>query len=287
MLTTRSLSASLACLACLAALAGTAAASEPTKLAVLSADQIIDRNIAARGGLDAWRKVESMAWLGHIEDPSAPSPRLPFVLQLKRPDKTRFEITALGQQSVRAYDGSAGWKLTPGSGGKPSVQPYSPEELRFAREGQEGQAMTGPLVDYRAKGIAVAVDGEDMVDGRPAYRLRVTLPSGTAHHLWIDGQTFLDVKYDRASESRSGRSVAVSVYNRDFRAVDGLQVPMRIESGFDGGTMEKMVIDRVMVNPLLPDRVFARPVLSGWGGPSAAGALNRRPSLRTGSQGGL
>ena len=38
----------------------------------LSADEIVEKNAAARGGLDAWRQVRTMVWVGHIESAHAP-----------------------------------------------------------------------------------------------------------------------------------------------------------------------------------------------------------------------
>jgi len=67
-----------------------AVAVEPALEPGLSAEQIIEKNITARGGLDAWRKVQSMVWVGHIESANAPAPNLPFVLVQQHPNKSRF-----------------------------------------------------------------------------------------------------------------------------------------------------------------------------------------------------
>src|SRR5882672_4907303 len=67
----------------------------------LTAEQIVAKNIEARGGLDAWRKVESMIWLGHIDGEGAPTPDVKFVLEQKRPNKSRFEMKSANQDNVR------------------------------------------------------------------------------------------------------------------------------------------------------------------------------------------
>jgi hypothetical protein len=143
--------------------------------AVPSAAQIVERHVAARGGLDAWRRVQTMLWVGHVESASAPAPSLPFALQMKRPDKERFELSLQSQRTVRAYDGHAGWKLRMGRDGKPEVQPYTEDELRFARE---APGIEQPLMGWQDKRVAFALEGLDPVEGREAYRLAVTLPSG-------------------------------------------------------------------------------------------------------------
>jgi hypothetical protein len=234
-----------------------AVAGEPVPAPGLTAEQVVDKNVAARGGLEAWKKVDTMVWIGHIERAQAPS--LPFVLQQKRPNKSRFEIKVQNQIAVRIYDGSQGWKLRTGSDGRPDVQAYTSEELSFARD---WQFIDGPLMDYAAKGVGVALDGIDDIEGRPAYRLRLSLPSGERHHVWIDAQTFLDVKSDREAHHVYGRSSRVSVHYRDYQAREGLQIPFTIESGGDATqTRDKMVIDKVLLNQPLDDQLFAKPDL--------------------------
>lgn len=240
-------------------------AGESGAAAELSAARIVEKNVAARGGLQAWRKIQSMVWVGHVERgqaaPSATSSNLPFVLEMKRPNKTRFEIKAQNQSAVRIFDDSHGWKQRSGSGSKPELLPYTAEELRFAAD---AQGIDGPLIDYQAKGIAVALDGVDEVEGHKAYRLTVKLPSGSSHRLWIDAQTFLDVKYDRETRDALGRPGTISVYYRNYKTIEGLQIPLMIESRADAAkATDKMVIDRVVVNPPLPDMTFAKPNMPG------------------------
>jgi len=227
----------------------------------LSAAQIVEKNVAARGGADAWRKIQTMAWIGHVESANAAVPTLPFVLEMKRPNKTRFEISALGQVAVRVYDGTNGWKLRPTRNGKPDLQPYTPDEQKFSRE---EQVIDGPLIDAQAKGIAIGLDGMDEIEGRKAYRLSVRLPSGASHHVWVDAETFLDIKYDRETRGAIGQPATISVFYRNYRSVEGLQIPTVIETGL--GTAQasnKLVIEKIALNPPLEDRRFAKPGTQG------------------------
>jgi hypothetical protein len=273
------------CLICaLAGCVSTAAvANVPDVASELTAAQIIEKNVAARGGAEAWRKIQSMVWIGHIDRASAGAPSLPFVLEQKRPNKTRFEIKARDQIGVRIYDGAQGWKQRPASNGKPELQPFTAGELRFARD---GLGIDGPLMDYQAKGIVATLDGTDEVEGRKSYRLNVRLPSGAIQHVWIDAQTFLEVKSDRQSRNASGQTGTVSVYYRDYRTMEGLQIPFTIESGAGTGKVtDKMMIDRISLNPPLDDRVFAKPNLPGQRNPASTDtrrAVQPPPSLPLG-----
>ncbi len=234
-------------------------ASETASSQELSVDEIVAKNIAARGGIDAWRNIQTMIWIGHIESPNAPEPKLPFVLEMKRPGMSRFQIEVQNQTSVNVFDGTQGWKVRSSRDGQPQMQAFTAEDVRFA---QEGPGIDGQLIDYKSKGSTVTFDGDDNVEGRKAYRLRVTLSSGVTHHVWIDANSFLDIKYDREVRNAFGQSGMVSVYYRNYRAVDGLQIPFEIETTADAAkASDKMVFDRILLNSPLDDRIFARPPL--------------------------
>ncbi len=246
----------------LAGLASTFAwAAEAGAPSGLTADQIVEKNVAARGGLEAWRKVQSMAWFGHIESANAPVPSMPFSIEMKRPNKTRFELQVKNQVAVRTFDGAQGWKLRQASSGKPEVQPYAANEVNYARN---EQGIGGPLMDYAAKGIAIKLEGVDEIEGRKAYRLALRFPSGLVQHVWIDAQTFLDIKSERESHGRFGQSAKVAVFYRNYQTIEGLQIPLIIES-HDGNSkaVDKMVIAKVLLNPPLDDQVFAKPRVPG------------------------
>ncbi len=227
--------------------------------AALTVQQILDRHVAARGGADAWRKIQSMGWTGRIESGAGGISKTPFLMLFRRPDATRFEVMAQGQRSVRVFDGSKGWKMIPTASGVPDVKEYSEEEIRFARD---AVGLDGPLFDPKAKGVKVRLLGMDSVDGHRAYHLKVTLPSGQMRDEWIDAHSFLELRYDRESHTVAGATVVVSVYLRNYQAFEGLLIPLTIETG--GASVQntdKMIIEKIALNPEVNDSQFARPTI--------------------------
>ena len=222
-----------------------------------SATVIVERNASARGGADAWRKVKSLAATGRIESRTAQDREMPFSLEQKRPASTRFLITAQSQKSLRVFNGVEGWKVKPDSSGRPDLQPYSSEELRFARD---SQVIDGPLMDDAARKGIITVLGMDVFEGRKNYVLGVKLPSGANHRVWVDAETFLESKFERDVQTSSGRVAVSTMVFRDYQRIEGLVMPMTIETGGDGSRSgDKLVIERVAINPELDDRLFERP----------------------------
>lgn len=260
----------------------------------LTADEIVARNVEARGGLDAWRHLQSMIWTGQLESDSAPMPTMAFTLEQKRPNKTRFEINGAGTRSMRIFDGAHGFRVRARREGGPDIQPYSPEELKFARD---SQAIDGPLIDYQAKGSTVRLVGREKLENDNTYHLAVQFASGEAQDVWVDARTFLEVRIDRPSYSSAStggafavRTGSVPVYYRNYKSFDGLQIPTLIEIGAGTGrSSDKMQIERVALNMTIDDRQFQRPGTPRQMGLAGMGGQPRRfgqqvPLVRPGLQ---
>jgi outer membrane lipoprotein-sorting protein len=242
---------------CIAAFAASAArAAEAKRPARLSAEQIVARNVEARGGLAAWRKVETLKISGEMDAGGTTDAKLPFVLSMKRPHKTRLEITFAGKNAVQVYDGTHGWKLRPFLN-RDDVDPFTPAEARSAASSAE---LDGPLVDYAKKGTRVVLAGAGKVEGKKAYELKLTLKSGEERFVWVDAKTFLEAKISGEPRKLDGRPHDVAIFYRDYRKVSGLKVPYVMETVVQGVKQRyKMTIKDVTVNPPLQDALFAKP----------------------------
>ncbi len=261
--------------------------------AKLSVKEIIDKYNAARGGLQAWRNVQSISLNGKMDAGYADSAartaqyvsgaamsskareqmirkqiaegkppqrgkqvQLPFLLEMKRPNKLRVEIEFAGKTSVQVYDGENGWLLRPYLN-RDDWEPFSPEQAQM-QAAEPG--IDGLLLDAGAKGTQVDLEGVEAVEGNAAYKLKLTRKAGEVRHVWIDAKTFLDVKIEGTPHRMDGRMRTVWVYQRDFRTVEGVKVPFELETAVDGyQDTHKMTIDKVALNPKLDDTAFVRP----------------------------
>lgn len=259
--------------------------------ATLSAAQIIEKHIAARGGLSAWHSLQTLTLSGKMDvgsgdstarslsfvqsempsahrrppgKPPAPEPavaaenqvQVPFRLEVKRPRMSRLEIDFAGKTAVQVYDGSKGWKLRPFLN-RDDYEPFTDAELKSQ---SQWQGIDGPLVDYAAKGTRVELAGVESVDGHDAYKLKLTLKDGTTQNIWIDAHSFLDVKMEGTPRRMDGKMRTVWIYQRDFRPVQGLILPFEMETAIDGyHETHKMVVEKAEVNPKLSDALFTKP----------------------------
>lgn len=252
--------AALAASAAFAAEAKAAArAPQDTPAARLSAAQIAERNVKARGGLARWRAVTALRISGEMDAGGKSDAKLPFVLALKRPHKSRLEISFAGKNAVQTWDGAQGWKLRPFLD-RDDVEPLTPAEAKSEASSVE---LDGPLVDYSSKGTKLELTGTERVEGRQTYKLKLTLKSGEQRSLWVDASTFLETKISGEPRKLDGRPHNVEIYYRDYRSVDGLKVPYRLETAVEGVKQRHAITLRtVTVNPALGDALFAKPTVA-------------------------
>jgi outer membrane lipoprotein-sorting protein len=231
-------------------------ADTPVASAQLTPDQIVDKNVAAKGGLEAWRAVQTISFSGKVDAGGKENVQLPFVMEMKRPRKTRVEIEFANDKAVQIYDGTNGWKLRPFLGRR-DVEPFSADEMKSASMESD---LDGPLVDYAAKGTQVELEGLEKVEQHDAYKLKLTMKGGQVRHVWVDTQTFLEVKIEGVPRRMDGKMRPVEIYFRDYRPVNGLMVPYVLETTVEGVKQSnKMNIESVVVNPKLEDALFAKP----------------------------
>lgn len=225
----------------------------------LTAEQIVDKNVAARGGLQAWRAVNTLTMSGQIDVGGTKDTKLPFVMTMKRPHKSRFELRFREQTALQVYDGAHGWKLRPFLG-RDEVEPYTSAEARSAATATE---LDGPLVDYANKGTKVELQGMDTVEGHPAYKLKLTMKDQAERRLWVDATSFLELKIDGEPRKLDGRMRNVAIYYRDYKTESGLTVPYVLETVVEGNKQgRKMTIQQLTVNPPIDDALFAKPQLA-------------------------
>jgi len=254
--------------ACLASFSGAAAAApyaikttEPDAneppAGKLTMAQIVDKNLAARGGLKAWRAVNTLTMSGRLEVGGKDDPELPFVMRMKRPHKSRLEIRFEEQTALQVYDGQQGWKVRPYLG-RDEVEPYTSAE---AREASRWQELDGPLVDYENKGTKVKLLGTEIVEGHKAYKLELTMKGGDQRNIWIDATTFLESKIDGEPRKMDGKLRSVAVYYREYRKESGFTMPHVFETVVEGGRSYKMYVEQVEFNQPMDETLFLKPDL--------------------------
>jgi len=218
-----------------------------------SVDDIIAKNIQARGGADKLKSVQAMKTTATMS--MGPGMEAPGVVYVKRPNMARLEFTVQGLTAVQAYDGKTAWAIMPFMG-KKDAEAMSADETK---EMQEMGDIDGPLVDYKSKGNQVELLGKEKIEGTDAYKLKVTLKNGDVQTFYLDGDSFLEIKEETKRTVRGTEQEFESSIG-DYKEVNGIMVPFAIESSAKGHPeKQKITITKVEMNVPVDDSMFKMP----------------------------
>jgi len=226
----------------------------PLATSAQTADEIVAKVLAARGGLAKIKAVHSQRISGKID--FGAGAQGPFLVELERPGKMHIEVTVQGQTLIRTFDGqSTGWILNPFIENK-SVQPMSAEDLSNIADESD---FDGPLVDYKEKGNQVELAGKEDVEGKPAYRLKLTSKKGEVRSYLFDAASFHLLKWE-GTRKVGDKDVLWESLFRDYREVNGLQFAFEIDSDAVGTEQsQKIIADQIEVDPRIDESRFGKP----------------------------
>jgi hypothetical protein len=218
----------------------------------LSLDEVLQKNYAARGGLDKLRAIKTLRTKSHNEGGFA---YFEFVTTTARGLKSRTDTTSQGMTESSSVDGLSGWQTNTFGGRKDAIA-MSPDDLSAALDDAD---LDGPLVDWKQKGNQVELLGQEDVDGSPAWKIKVTRRSGTIEFWLLDADTFIEIKVITQRKVR-GALVEFETEFGNYTKVDGVYFPLSSESRRRRSQWtSRSTVDAVEVNPKVDDSFFARP----------------------------
>ena len=129
-------------------------------------DELVAKNIEAKGGATALNNLQTLRATGKLLVPIQGRIELGYVQIRKRPDEVRTEASLQGMTQIEAYDGKEAWKVWPFFGRK-DPERMSADDVKALVEDTE---MGGPLADWKAKASTVEYLGTEDVDGTQYLR---------------------------------------------------------------------------------------------------------------------
>jgi hypothetical protein len=217
-------------------------------------DQLVSKNIEAKGGAAALQTLQSLRLTGKMLVQQG-QVELVYLQIKKRPDEVRSEASLQGMTQVEAYDGKEGWKISPFQGRK------DPEKMSAddVKELMEDAEIDGPLVDWKSKGNTVDYLGTEDVDGTAAHKLKVVRQNGDVSYVYLDPDHFLEIRVV-TQRITHGAQEEIETDLGDYEKAGGVFIPTSIESGRKGTPdKEKITIDKVEANVPVDDTIFHFP----------------------------
>jgi outer membrane lipoprotein-sorting protein len=225
-----------------------------TSAQAMTADELVAKNVAARGGMDSLSAIKSLRLSGKMILGGFGA-EVDAVQLYKRPGAYRFEGTLQGMTMVQSYDGKEAWRIFPFQGRKDPERTSADDAKGLAEQAD----FDGGWVNAAAKGNKLDYLGTEDVDGTEAHKLKVTLANGDVEYVYFDPDAFLVI---RTLEQRTVRGVEqrdVTDFS-DYEKVNGTYIAFSTSNGSPGDTQRtKFTVDKAEANATLDDAIFAFP----------------------------
>ncbi len=215
-------------------------------------DQVLERNYQARGGLEKIKAVRSFKM---VMDFNIKGVGYPMTIEARRPSCFRAELNVSGATMVQAFDGKTGWVVNALATNNHVRMMGKAEQTQI-----ENQAdMDGPLVDWKTKGHKIELLGRELLPEGEFIKLKITMRGGQDFVSYLDAKTYLEMK-QVTTRTVDGKPVEGESNFGDYRAVDGLVFPFKMETGAKGTERHQIItVKRIELNPELGDDRFAEP----------------------------
>jgi hypothetical protein len=218
-----------------------------------TADELVSKNIAAKGGMDKIKAIKSLRVTGTMNGGGGFTAAIGQ--ENERPNLLRETFSLQGMTAITAYDGTTGWQIQP-FGGHKDPELLGEDQLHDL---QIDADFDGALVDYQAKGNTVEFLGHDTVDGDDALRLKVTLKNGDIVYTYLAPDTFLEIRKETQFFIRGSVRESVTEMG-SYKAVNGVMYPFSISQGSKENPAEQTVtIEKMEANVPIDQSDFAVP----------------------------
>jgi outer membrane lipoprotein-sorting protein len=224
-----------------------------------TADEIIEKHLAASGGREAMARINSRISTGTISL-TTPVGDLKGTIEVsqKRPNKTRtlikIDAAAIGGGQITSdqrFDGNAGYMLDSFNGNRD----ITGDQLEAMKAG----TFPTPFLNYKESGMTVALAGQEKVNGRDAFVVQLKPKTGPGVKAYFDAENFMLVKtIITVNVPQLGGPIDQVVEFSDFRDVDGVKIPYVTKSSNPVQTVVATVSD-VKQNVDIDDNTFAKP----------------------------
>lgn len=223
-----------------------------------TADEIVEKSLAAGGGRAALGKLKSRHMTGTVAF-STQVGDLPGTVEMfnESPNKSRtlmkLDLSAAGVGLVsldQRFNGETGYVLDSLQGNREITGP--------ALDNLKAGSFPTPFLDYKERGGMVELRGKEKVNERDTYVLTYTPKGGTSVRWSIDVESYLPIRsIIKVNVPQLGPNVEQITAFSDYREVDGIKMPFQITNL--SVQSFRITVTKVEHNVPIDETMFSKP----------------------------
>lgn len=214
-----------------------------------TADEIVQKYATAMGGLDAFKKVQSAKITGSV---AIQGNDFPVTVQIINGRAFRLDVDVMGQSVVNSVKDGKGWKLNPFGG----IETPTDVEGTELTDLKSQANLCGSLMDYKALGHTIALDGQEDVQGVKTYKIKLTAKEdGRVSYYFISSVDYTMLK-SSGKRDMQGSEVEVETYLSNLKEIDGLKFAMSKEQKMNGQVIQSISYNNIEMNVKIDEKAF-------------------------------
>jgi outer membrane lipoprotein-sorting protein len=224
-----------------------------------TADEIIEKHLAAMGGRAALQKIKSRLVTGTLAL-TTPVGNMAGTVELlnEAPNKSRnlmkVDLSAAGIGLVtidQRFNGETAYAMDSLQGNR--------EITGNALDNMKASSFPTPFLNYKERGATVELGGKEKVGDRDAYVLTYKPKTGSAVRMYLDAQTYLPLRsVVKVNVPQLGQDVEQTTDFSDYRDVDGVKIPFQIKNSSPLQTYS-ITATKVEQNIQVDESLFSKP----------------------------
>lgn len=223
-----------------------------------TADEVVEKSLAALGGRAAHEKIKTRSMSGTITL-GTPAGDIPGTIEVTNalPNKVRTlikaDLTSLGAGPLvidQRFDGKSGYVLDTLQGNR--------EITGSQLDNMRNTGFPHAFLTYKQLGIAAKLQGKEKIGEREVYVLEFDPSAGSTIRQYVDAQSFLPTRFVVTVTVPQMGDVEQITDLTDYRAVDGVKLPFKLvaSSSLQTYTVE---LAKVEHNVPVDEKVFVKP----------------------------
>lgn len=223
-----------------------------------TADEVIEKSLAALGGRAAHEKIKTRTMSGTIAL-TTPAGDIPGTIEIANalPNKVRTvikaDLTAFGAGPLeidQRFDGKTGYMLNTLQG--------NAEMTGNQLDNMRNSGFPHAFVTYKALGMKATLQPKEKVGDREAYVILFEPATGSAIRQFIDAQTMLPFRFVMKVNAPQVGEFEQTTDVSDYREVDGIKLPFKLasSSSVQSYTVE---LTKVEHNAPIDEKLFVKP----------------------------
>jgi Domain of unknown function (DUF4292) len=213
-----------------------------------TADDIVQKHIAAIGGRESIAKVKSVSMESSAQ---VMGTEAPGVTQIVDGVGFKSETDFNGTKIVQCYTDKGGWMVNPMAG---SADPAPMPEDQY-KIGKDQIYIGGPLYDYQAKGSKIELVSKD----DKTLKLKLTTKDNVESTYVLDAATYL-IKSQVTRGKMQDQDVDITTTFDDYRKTDaGYLLPYSMNIDLGGQLQIGVTVKKIELNKTIDPAVFEMP----------------------------